>query len=295
VTNPVPRTTHRFFVVGFLSLLTTCILTRRAEAQRFHAPIPAPRLVGEKVSTALSILGTPRDLLKGRDATAVCAGKCDEVWLYGDVEADECSRDGAVIFVEQGKIIQARLIYTGCPGPITEDFPLLTSFHPSSGVEEVEHHGTFPIKGTSGSDFLFRNLQWTAKGTRYTALVVCPAQRYYNKGELLFRAATRAEYRLSVLTEALVPVIPTDEHGYLEMVIGLLSQNYQLPIGVSQFSNPPEIVFHIAPDGALSGIKLTKSSGNSFADVACVDAAKQTGKLPAPPQSLHGMRVQCQK
>ena len=125
--------------------------------------------------------------------------------------------------------------------------------------------------------------------------MVCPAQRYYNKGELLFRAATRAEYRLSVLTEALVPVIPTDEHGYLEMVIGLLSQNYQLPIGVKQFSNPPEIVFHMAPDGTLSGIKLTKSSGNSFVDVACVDAAKQTGKLPAPPPSLHGMRVQCQK
>lgn len=79
------------------------------------------------------------------------------------------------------------------------------------------------------------------------------------------------------------------------MVVSLLSQHYLLPTGVSQFSHPPEIVFHIAPDGTLTGIKLTKSSGNTYVDDACVDAAKQAGRLPAPPPNIHGMRVQCQK
>jgi len=84
---------------------------------------------------------------------------------------------------------------------------------------------------------------------------------------------------------------------YQAQVVGLLHQNYNFPAGISidQIKNPPEILFHIAPDGTLTGIKLTQSSGNSFVDDACVDAAKLTAKVPPPPPSTHGMRVQCEK
>jgi protein TonB len=84
---------------------------------------------------------------------------------------------------------------------------------------------------------------------------------------------------------------------YEAQVVGLLHQNYNFPAGLTpdQLQNPPEILFHIAPDGTLTGIKLTKSSGNSFVDDACVDAAKLTAKVPPPPASVHGMRVQCEK
>jgi len=84
---------------------------------------------------------------------------------------------------------------------------------------------------------------------------------------------------------------------YQATVVGMLHQNYNFPAGITvdQIKNPPEIVFHIRPDGTLVDIKLTKSSGNNFVDDACVDAAKLTGKVPAPPSSVHGMRVQCEK
>jgi TonB family protein len=84
---------------------------------------------------------------------------------------------------------------------------------------------------------------------------------------------------------------------YQAQVIGLLHQNYNLPAGITldQIANPPEIVFRIAPDGTLSGIKLTKPSGNAFVDDACMDAAKLAGKVPPPPPTIHGMRVRCEK
>ncbi len=84
---------------------------------------------------------------------------------------------------------------------------------------------------------------------------------------------------------------------YQAQVVGMLHQNYNFPAGLTpdQIQNPPEIVFHIAPDGTLTGIKLTKSSGNSFVDDACVDAAKLTAKVPPPPPTVRGMRVQCEK
>ncbi len=84
---------------------------------------------------------------------------------------------------------------------------------------------------------------------------------------------------------------------YLAQVKGTLQQNYNLPAGITidQIKTPPEILFHILPDGTLSGIKLTQSSGNSFVDDACVGAAKLTGKVPPPPPTVHGMRVQCEK
>jgi TonB family protein len=83
---------------------------------------------------------------------------------------------------------------------------------------------------------------------------------------------------------------------YQATVVGLLHQNYNFPAGITidQIKNPPEILFHIQADGTLAGIKLTQSSGNSFVDDACVDAAKLTGKVPPPP-TVHGMRVQCEK
>jgi len=85
--------------------------------------------------------------------------------------------------------------------------------------------------------------------------------------------------------------------AYQAQVIGLMHQNYNFPAGLTpdQIPNPPEILFHISADGTLTGIKLVKSSGNNFVDDACVDAAKLTGKVPPPPPSTHGMRIQCTK
>jgi TonB family protein len=85
--------------------------------------------------------------------------------------------------------------------------------------------------------------------------------------------------------------------AYLAQVNGLLHQNYNFPAGINvdQISNPPEIAFHIAPDGTIKDVKLTKPSGNSFVDDACVDAAKLTAKVPPPPPGTRGMRVQCEK
>ena len=84
---------------------------------------------------------------------------------------------------------------------------------------------------------------------------------------------------------------------YQAQVVGMLHQNYNFPAGLTldQIQNPPEIVFHISGDGTLTGIKLVKSSGNNFVDDACVDAAKLTGKVPPPPPTVRGMRVQCEK
>jgi colicin import membrane protein len=84
---------------------------------------------------------------------------------------------------------------------------------------------------------------------------------------------------------------------YQAQVVGLLHQNYAFPAGMTpeQIGNPPEITFRIGPDGAITDVKLTKPSGNSFVDDACVDAAKLTGKVPPPPPGVRGMRVQCER
>jgi TonB family protein len=85
--------------------------------------------------------------------------------------------------------------------------------------------------------------------------------------------------------------------AYQAQVVGRLLQNYNLPAGINvdQIANPPEMTFHIRPNGALADVKLTKSSGNNFVDDACIDAAKLTGKVPPPPAGVRGMRVQCVK
>ncbi len=84
---------------------------------------------------------------------------------------------------------------------------------------------------------------------------------------------------------------------YQAQVLGLLRANYNFPAGLTpdQIAVLPEITFRIAPDGTISEVKLAKSSTNSFVDDACVDAAKLTGKVPPPPPTMHGMRVQCVK
>ena len=84
---------------------------------------------------------------------------------------------------------------------------------------------------------------------------------------------------------------------YQAQVLGLLRANYNFPAGLTPDQIPvlPEITFRIAPDGAISDVKLAKSSTNSFVDDACVDASKLTGKVPPPPPTMHGMRVQCVK
>jgi len=85
---------------------------------------------------------------------------------------------------------------------------------------------------------------------------------------------------------------------YVAMVKGLLLQNYKLPAGIilDQLRNPPEIHFRIGPDGTISDVQLTKPSGNSLVDDACVDAAKLTGKVPPHPAGgAHGISVGCNK
>ena len=84
---------------------------------------------------------------------------------------------------------------------------------------------------------------------------------------------------------------------YQAQVLGLLRANYNFPAGLTPDQIPilPEITFRIAPDGTLGDVKLVKSSTNSFVDDACVSAAKLTGKVPPPPPTMHGMRIQCVK
>jgi TonB family protein len=86
---------------------------------------------------------------------------------------------------------------------------------------------------------------------------------------------------------------------YLAEVKGLLLQNYALPAGMEpgSVSTPPEVRFRIGEDGTLSEIKLVKTSGNSFADDACVSAAQQTRKVSPPPPKYrnHGIGVECDK
>jgi TonB family protein len=84
---------------------------------------------------------------------------------------------------------------------------------------------------------------------------------------------------------------------YLAEVTGLLRQNYSLPAGIApdQIATPPEIRLLIGTDGALSEIKLSRSSGNRFVDDACLQAAQLTRKVPPPPANLHGIRVACEK
>src|SRR5215471_13241759 len=86
---------------------------------------------------------------------------------------------------------------------------------------------------------------------------------------------------------------------YLAAIRGTLLQNYNLPAGLNadQIPVPPQIRFRIGPDGTLSDIKLTKTSGNPLVDDACVSAAQLTRKVPAPPpgSKVHGLVVACEK
>ena len=86
---------------------------------------------------------------------------------------------------------------------------------------------------------------------------------------------------------------------YLAELKGLLMQNYALPAGMApgSVSTPPEVRFRISEDGTLTDIKLMKTSGNSFADDACVSAAQQTRKVSPPPPKYrnHGIGVECDK
>jgi protein TonB len=86
---------------------------------------------------------------------------------------------------------------------------------------------------------------------------------------------------------------------YIATIKGLLLQNYNLPAGMNadQIPTPPEIRFRIGPDGTLSGIKLTKTSGNPLVDDACVSAAQLTRKVPPPPpgSKVPGLIVACEK
>lgn len=84
---------------------------------------------------------------------------------------------------------------------------------------------------------------------------------------------------------------------YEAQVLGLLRAHFNFPPGLTPDQIPvlPEITLRIAPDGTIGEVKLVKSSTNSFVDDACVDAAKLTGKVPPPPPTMHGMRIQCVK
>jgi hypothetical protein len=96
----------------------------------------------------------------------------------------------------------------------------------------------------------------------------------------------------------------TSDHAigdqYIAQIRGLLIQNYNLPAGITtdQIASPPEIRFRIdQANGMLSGIKLTKSSGNPLVDDACVSAAQLTRQVPKPPagSKVPGLIVACEK
>ena len=88
---------------------------------------------------------------------------------------------------------------------------------------------------------------------------------------------------------------------YMASIKGMLLQNYALPAGIApdQIRKPPQIRMVIGADGSLTGIKLVDSSGNSFVDDACVNAAQQTRKVPPPPPrwpyTNHAIGVVCEK
>jgi TonB family protein len=79
---------------------------------------------------------------------------------------------------------------------------------------------------------------------------------------------------------------------YIGLVKGLITQNYNLPAGIAsdQLSKAPMVRVRFMPDGTLSDIELKASSGNNFADDACVQAAQLTRKVPPPPPHISGRR-----
>jgi TonB family protein len=88
----------------------------------------------------------------------------------------------------------------------------------------------------------------------------------------------------------------TEGNQYLAQIKGMLTQVFKKPAGITAATpNPPEIQFHIRPDGSVVDIKLTKSSGNGLIDDACVSAAQQMGKVPPPPSTIRGTRVTCEE
>lgn len=84
---------------------------------------------------------------------------------------------------------------------------------------------------------------------------------------------------------------------YLAEITALLQQNFAVPAGIApeQIATPPEIRVRIQPDGRLTDVKLTKSSGNNFVDDACVQAAELTRQVKPPPPTIRGIRVACTK
>lgn len=86
---------------------------------------------------------------------------------------------------------------------------------------------------------------------------------------------------------------------YLAEITGMLMQNYNLPAGMApdQIPTPPEIRFRLGEDGALSDVKLTKSSGNPLVDDACLAAAKQTRQVSPPPPTFkkRNLGASCEK
>jgi TonB family protein len=84
---------------------------------------------------------------------------------------------------------------------------------------------------------------------------------------------------------------------YLAQIKGMLTQTFKTPAGIAPgtVAHPPEIQFHIGAGGAVIDIKLSKSSGNPLVDDACVSAAQSMGQLPAPPPTIHGIRVACEE
>jgi periplasmic protein TonB len=88
---------------------------------------------------------------------------------------------------------------------------------------------------------------------------------------------------------------------YMAELKGLLMQNYALAAGIApdQIAKPPMIRFTVSADGTISGIKLVTSSGNSFVDDACVNAAQRARNVRPPPAGWQytgrGIGVVCEK
>jgi TonB family protein len=80
---------------------------------------------------------------------------------------------------------------------------------------------------------------------------------------------------------------------YLAEITGRLLQNYSLSAGLTadQLASPPRIRFRFTDDGTIVDVTITKSSGNPLVDDACLDAARLTRQIPAPPASFPGRAV----
>jgi TolA protein len=71
--------------------------------------------------------------------------------------------------------------------------------------------------------------------------------------------------------------------AYRQNVINLVKERWSNAI--SRPGLVAKVRFNIAPNGAVSGVKLEQSSGNVVYDQTAVAAVERVGQLPPPPSA----------